>query len=280
MGVVTSADDNVYVDAAFHDPGPLRRFYDAYYRPLLGTIAVIAFLAFWQWAGTSGVANPMFTSSPSRIIAAYVSLAASGELANDCWVSAQEFVIGFVLAIVVGIPLGILMGWYKPVEAILDPFVNFFYSTPRIALLPVMTIWLGIGMNSKVAIVFLGAVFAILINTIAGVQNLDHTLLRAARSFGANDLQIFRTIALPGTVPFLLTGVRLGLGHALIGIVAGELYAAQAGVGYLIAVAGNTFQMDKVFAGVVLIAGAGMAITEVFKRIENHFQSWKPSIHS
>jgi ABC-type nitrate/sulfonate/bicarbonate transport system permease component len=277
---VTSAGENVYVDAEFREPGLMHRLWTAYYRPLLGTVAVLAFLAFWEWAGTSGFANPMFTSSPSRIVKAYVALAASGELAVDCWVSAQEFVSGFVLAIVIGIPLGILMGWYKPIEAVLDPFVSFFYSTPRIALLPVMTIWLGIGMNSKIAIVFLGAVFAVLINTIAGVQNLDHTLLRAARSFGANDLQIFRTIALPGTVPFLLTGIRLGLGHALVGIVAGELYAAQAGVGYLIAVAGNTFQMDKVFAGVVLIAGAGMAITEAFRRLENHYQSWKPNIHS
>jgi NitT/TauT family transport system permease protein len=277
---VTSVDDNLYVDADFHEPNPLQRFYQTYERPLLGTIGVVAFLLFWEWAGTSGYANPLFTSSPSRIVKAFISLGASGELAKDVAVSAQEFVYGFVLAIVVGIPLGILMGWYRPVEALFDPFVNFFYATPRIALLPVMTIWLGIGMNSKIAIVFLGAVFAILINTIVGVQNLDHSLLRAARSFGANDLQIFRTIALPGTVPFLLTGIRLGLGHALIGIVAGELYAAQAGVGYLIAVAGNTFQMDKVFAGVVLIAVAGMIMTEGFKRIENHFQSWKPSIHS
>lgn len=280
MAIVTRVDDNVYVDADFREPSALKRFYDAYYRPLLGTVGVVAFRAFWQWAGTSGFANPMFTSSPSRIVTTFISLAASGELATDCWVSAQEFLIGFGLSIVIAIPLGILMGWYKPLEALLDPFVNFFYSTPRIALLPVMTIWLGIGMNSKVAIVFLGAVFAILINTIAGVQNLDNALLRAARSFGANDMQIFRTIVLPGTVPFLLTGIRLGLGHALVGIVAGELYAAQAGVGYLIAVAGNTFQMDKVFVGVVLIAVAGMVITDLFRRLENHFQSWKPSIHS
>lgn len=276
----TSVDDNRYVDEDFREPDRLQQLYQTYERPLLGTIGVVAFLLFWEWAGTSGFANPLFTSAPSRIVKAFISLSASGELGNDVLVSGQEFVYGFVGAIVIGIPLGILMGWYRPVEAVLDPFVNFFYATPRIALLPVMTIWLGIGMNSKVAIVFLGAVFAILINTIVGVQNLDHSLLRAARSFGANDMQIFGTIAIPGTVPFLLTGIRLGLGHALVGIVAGELYAAQAGVGYLIAVAGNTFQMDKVFAGVVLIAVAGMIMTEGLKRIENHYQSWKPNIHS
>jgi ABC-type nitrate/sulfonate/bicarbonate transport system permease component len=254
----------------------LRRFYDAQYRLVLGTTGVVAFIALWQWAGTSGAVNPLFISSPSRIVAAYGSLIASGELGKDIAVSSTEFLWGFGLSIVVGIPLGILIGWYKPVEAVFDPFVNFFYATPRVALLPLMIVWLGIGPNSKIAIVFLGAVFAILISTITGIQNLDVTLIRAARSFGANDLQIFRTIALPGTVPFLLTGVRLGLGHALVGVVVGELYAANAGVGFLIATAGNTFQTDKVFVGVTIVAVAGMACTEVLKRIENHFQSWRP----
>jgi NitT/TauT family transport system permease protein len=139
-----------------------------------------------------------------------------------------------------------------------------------------MIIWLGIGPNSKIAIIFAGAVFSILINTIAGVKNLDSTILRAAHSFGASDLQIFKTVALPGSVPFILTGMRLGLAHALVGVVVGELYASTAGVGHLIAIAGNTFQTDKVFVGVVIIAAAGLAVTAVFGRIEAHFQSWRP----
>ena len=118
--------------------------------------------------------------------------------------------------------------------------------------------------------------FAILINTLTGVNNLDEALLKRARSFGASDLQIFRTIALPGSVPFVLSGLRLGLGHALVGVVVGELYAATAGVGYLIAVAGNTFQTDKVMVGVLIIASMGVLFTTLFKRIENHFQSWRP----
>jgi ABC-type nitrate/sulfonate/bicarbonate transport system permease component len=277
---VTSIDDDVFtVEGTAWEPSPIRRFYQAYYRQILGTTGVVLCLALWEWAGTSGAVNPLFISAPSRIVHTYAALIASGELWSDVRVSGLEFLYGFGLAIVVGIPLGIAMGWYKPIEAIFDPFVNFFYATPRVALLPLMIIWLGIGINSKIAIVFLGAVFAILINTIAGVQNLDATLIRAARSFGATDFQIFRTIALPGTVPFLLTGVRLGLGHALVGVVVGELYAATAGVGYLIAVAGNTFQTDKVFVGVTIVAIAGMLFTALFKRIEDHFQSWKPKIN-
>jgi ABC-type nitrate/sulfonate/bicarbonate transport system permease component len=251
-------------------------FYARHYNLILGSTGVVLALILWQWAGTSGAVNPMFISSPSRIVRAFIALSATGELLRDVIVSGKEFIYGFFLAIIVGVPLGILMGWYRPVKAIFDPFVSIFNATPRVALLPLIIIWLGIGINSKIALVFSGAVVAILLSTIAGVENLDASLIRAARSFGASDFQIFRTIALPGTVPFLITGMRLGLGHALVGVVVGELYAATAGIGFLIAVAGNTFQTDKVFVGVVIVAFAGLVFTGIFNRIEAHFQSWKP----
>jgi ABC-type nitrate/sulfonate/bicarbonate transport system permease component len=278
MALARPIDDNIYVgeEDQLHEPSAAARAFKKYDNWILGGTAVILFLALWEWAGTSGAINPLFTSSPSRVVNAFVRLSTEGELGHDVVVSGLEFLYGFGLAIIVGIPFGILMGWYRTFNAILEPFVNFFYATPRVALLPLMIIWLGIGINSKIAIVYLGAIFAILINTITGMKTIDDTLLKAARSFGASDLQIFKTIALPGSVPFILGGVRLGLGHALVGIVVGELYAATAGVGYLIAVAGNTFQTDKVFVGIVIIAGAGMVLTAIFKRIEDHFESWRP----
>jgi ABC-type nitrate/sulfonate/bicarbonate transport system permease component len=125
--------------------------------------------------------------------------------------------------------------------------------------------------------VFLGAVFAILINTAAGVRNLDPALIKAARSFGASDWQLFRTVVVPGSVPFILTGLRLGLGHALTGVVVGELVAAQAGVGLMMATAGATFQTSKVFVGLVIVATTGVLMTYVLSRIEQRFQSWKPN---
>jgi ABC-type nitrate/sulfonate/bicarbonate transport system permease component len=278
MALARPIDDNIFVgeEDQLHEPSTLARLYRQYDGWILGGTAVILFMALWEWAGTSGAINPLFTSSPSRVANAFVRLSAEGELGHDVVVSGLEFLYGFGLAIIVGIPFGILMGWYRTFNAVLEPFVNFFYATPRVALLPLMIIWLGIGINSKIAIVYLGAIFAILINTITGMHALDEQLIKAARSFGATDMQIFRTIAMPGSVPFILGGIRLGLGHALVGVVVGELYAATAGVGYLIAVAGNTFQTDKVFVGVVIIAAAGMFITAVFKRIEDHFESWRP----
>ena len=269
-------DDAIDLEEHEAEPGFLSRFYKTHERTLLGTIAVLVFLAAWQWAGTSGLVSPLFISAPSRIWRAFVLLAKSGELAKHVIVSGQEFLLGFALAILIGIPLGILMGWYRRLDALLDPFMNAFYATPRIALLPLIIIWLGIGINSKIAIVFLGAVFAVLISTISGIRNLDETLLGAARSFGASDLQIFRTVALPGSVPFIISGIRLGLGHALIGVVVGELYGSTAGIGYLISLSSNNFQTDRVFVGVAIVAGAGIFFTIVFRRIEAHFQSWRP----
>jgi NitT/TauT family transport system permease protein len=277
MAITGAVDENV--QAAGKSFAPLRLvagWLREHYRGILGTIGVVLFLLFWQWAGTSGISNPLFTSSPTKVAHEFIVLWRKGELLSDIIVSGQEFLIGFGLAIVVGIPLGVLMGWYKPLEALLDPIVNFFNATPRVALLPLMIIWLGIGQPSTIAIIFVGAVFAILINTISGVKNLDATLLKAAHSYGATDLQIFRTIALPGSVPFILAGMRLGLAHALVGVVVGELYASTAGIGHLIAIAGNTFQTDKVFVGVVVTAGFGLIFTAIFGRIEGHFQSWKP----
>ena len=141
----------------------------------------------------------------------------------------EEFFSGFALAIVVGVPLGILMGWYSRVNAMLEPFVSALYATPRIALLPLVVIWFGIGIASKVAIVFLGAIFPILVNTITGVRTIEADFIKVARSFGASDRQMFLTVVLPSAVPMLLTGLRLGLGHALVGIVVGEMYGATAG---------------------------------------------------
>jgi ABC-type nitrate/sulfonate/bicarbonate transport system permease component len=244
---------------------------------LVGLLAVVVFLGLWEWAADTNVINPLFTSSPSRIVKELGNLVSTGQLWPNIWISGQEFLIGFGIAIVVAIPLGILIGWYRPVEAVFSPFVSFLNSVPRIALLPLLIIWVGIGIQLKISVVFLSAVVAILINTIAGIKALDPQLLTMARSFEASDFKIFRRIALPGSVPYILSGIRLGLGHALIGVVVGELYAANSGIGHLISVAGNTFQTDLVFAGVVIIAVFGLIFTWVLTRIERHFQSWRQS---
>jgi NitT/TauT family transport system permease protein len=243
---------------------------------LIGTVAVGVFFSVWQGAASARIWSPLFLPGPSDVWTAFVELVNDGELATDIAVSGQEFVIGYALAALVAIPFGLLLGWYPRLRYVFDPFITFFYATPRIVLIPLFIIWLGIGVESKIAVIYLGAVFAILINTMAGVRSLDASLLRVARSFGAGDLHIFRTIALPGSVPFILTGMRLGIGHALIGVVVAEYVAAQHGLGRMMMIAGNTFQSPKVFVGLFLIAFAGLVLTYALQRLERHFDAWRP----
>jgi NitT/TauT family transport system permease protein len=248
------------------------------YQPtLIGVGAVLVFVAAWQFVAAQRIVPELFLPGPADTLGAFVGMVRGGTIWNDLWVSGQELIYGYVLAILVGLPLGLLMGWYRRLAWALDPFVNFFYSMPRVALIPLLIIWFGIGIASKVAIVYLGAFFPIVINTAAGIRNLDPSLLKAARSFGASDLQIFRTVALPGSVPFILTGLRLGIGHALVGVVVGELVAAQAGIGLMMATAGATFQTSKVFAGLVLVSSAGLALTYLLLIVERRFQGWRPA---
>ncbi|HEY0584215.1 MAG TPA: ABC transporter permease [Chloroflexota bacterium] len=277
MSAPTAAGDRHPPEApVFRIPGQPGRL-ARYEGLLIGSAAVVVFLAVWQGVAFRRIVPELFLPGPADIANAFVAYVARGQIWPDMWISGQELIYGFVLSIVIGLPLGILMGWYRRLNMALDPFVTFFYSIPRVALTPLLIIWFGIGINSKIAVVFLGAIFAIVINTAAGVKNLDPSLIKAARSFGASDAQLFRTIVVPGSVPFILTGLRLGLGHALTGVVVGELVAAQAGVGLMMATAGATFQTSKVFVGIMIIATAGVVLTYLLSRIEQRFQNWKPN---
>lgn len=246
----------------------------------ISVVAVILFMLTWEGVVRLNLVNPLFTSSPTRIVSMFMKMTQEGVLAKDLRVSGTEFILGYLMAVGVGIPVGVAMGWYQDIDAALSPFVSALYSTPRIALVPLFIIWLGIGIWSKVALVFLVTVFQILISTEAGVNAADVSLIRTARSFGAKDGQIFASVVLPGAVPFLIAGLRLGLGQAIIGIVVGELYAATAGIGYEIAVAGETFQIDRVFVGIVILATAGITMMQALRQLEKRFESWRPQRHN
>lgn len=237
--------------------------------------ALILFLAVWELVPALGLVKPIFTSSPSRIFTAAVWLFDNG-LWNDIRVSATEFCLGLLLAIGIGIPFGIALGWYRRLSSIFNFFISALYATPRVALLPVLILWLGIGIKSKIAVIFLGAIFPILVNVIAGMSTIDANLLKCARAFGASDRQIFTTLALPSSVPFFIAGIRLAVGRALVGVVVGELVASTAGVGHMMRVAGATFQTDKVFVGIIILSGSGVILTELLKMIERRFAQWRP----
>ncbi|HLC25166.1 MAG TPA: ABC transporter permease [bacterium] len=269
--------EEVLLDISVKDASGLYKFYLNNERLIIGVVGVFLFLFIWEYVGAIGeLVNPIFMSAPSRIIKAGYAMFASGEIYNDLRVSGLELAYGFGLAIVTAIPLGLAAGWYRRLNYAVDPFLDALNATPRVALLPLIIIWVGIGIMSKVVIVYLGAFFPIIINTLAGVRTTDVRLLKAARSFKSNDAQIFKTVILPSTVPFIMSGLRQGLGRALVGVVVGELYAATAGIGFMITVAGATFQTDKVFVGVIIVAAAGVALTKIIAAFERRFDKWRP----
>ena len=259
-------------------PRPWKR-YEAL---VIGTVAVTIFMVFWQGVASARLVSKLFLPSPTDTGEALVQLFTDPR--NNIWAdlgtSGFEFAVGFVSASIIGIALGILMGWYTRFQYAMDPFVNFLYATPRVVLIPLFIIWFGIDWQSKVAVIFLGALFPQIINTMAGVRNTEVALLRVARSFGASERLIFQRVVLPGAVPFILTGLRLGVGHALTGVVVAELVAARHGIGKLIQDYGVTFQTPKEFAAIIFIAGTGVFVTWALQRVENRFQTWRPQIRS
>jgi NitT/TauT family transport system permease protein len=245
-------------------------------RVLVGGLTLALFLGGWEYSVASGAIDPMFISSPSRILAAAADLVRSGELWPDAAVSASEFVWGYLGAICVAIPLGLVIGWYRRAQYLVQPFIDVLNAVPRITFLPILVLWFGIGLWSKIAVVFLGAVVPVTIATYSGVRTNEARFLRVARSFGASPFKLFTSIILPGTVPFIFTGLKYGAGRSLLGVVVGELYASTAGIGHMIADAGNTLQTDVVFVGVLIFTITGLAINAVLDRIERHFNRWRP----
>jgi ABC-type nitrate/sulfonate/bicarbonate transport system permease component len=199
-----------------------------------------------------------------------------GTLAADFVYSAKNFMIGFVAATIAGVVLGVIIGWYKRISMIASPFLNALYATPRVAMVPLIIIWFGIGIWSKIFIVFISAFFPVLVNTVGGIRATDRDLLRAARAFCANDWQIFTTVAIPGAVPFILTGVRQGVALGLIGVVVGEMFGGSQGIGFMVAYGGQTFATDTLFVGVLIIAFAGILLTSLAEALEKRFSQWRP----
>jgi NitT/TauT family transport system permease protein len=242
----------------------------------LGVIGVVGFFLTWELLTQLEILNPFYFPPISRIIAKGYELFADGVIWDHMWFSLTNFTIGFLLSVALGVVIGVPMGWYKNLSRTFDPLLSGVYATPLIALLPLIIMMFGLGAVSKIIMTVLAAVFPILINTMVGIANTDDRLITMARAFGARDSTIFLKVSMPGSLPYIVAGMRVALGRALVYIVVAEQYGAATGLGYLSSVAAQRFQMATMFVPIILIAGLGAALNELLKSLEKRLEKWKP----
>jgi NitT/TauT family transport system permease protein len=242
---------------------------------VLGTAGLAIFIALWELAAEHDLINPTILASPSRIAAAFAAQWSSGQLVADLSVSLSEFALGFALSVAVGVFLGIAMGLNRDVEYALDPFMWFLYSAPLIAIYPLIVVWMGFGFATVVTVVFLLTVVSIVVNTLAGVQSVDPVLIRAVRAFGGTRRDVVVKVILPASMPLILTGLRIGVGRALIGVVLGEMFGANAGLGFRMTVYAAHLRTADVFVPLVVFIALGVASTQLIGLLERRLQAWK-----
>jgi len=242
------------------------------------TIAILSFLAVWEVFPQLGVVDRTFLPPVSEVMAAWWELLLAGDLTEHVQASLLRSFTGFALSIAIAIPLGLLIGWYKPVAQILNPLLEVFRNTAALALLPVFTLILGIGETSKIALVIYSCSWPILLNTISGVNNVDPLLIRSARSMGLSSFRLFRKVILPASVPTIFTGIRLAGAYSILVLVAAEMVGAKAGLGYLINYAQFNFQVPNMYAGILTISFLGLLFNQVLVIVEKRFTAWKTGL--
>ncbi len=235
--------------------------------------SVILVLSLWEIFGRQ--VNPLFLSYPSAIIRAFFQLLMAGEIQRQALGSLQVFAVGLSLALVLGIGLGLLMGRYRLAEYLLDPYVYALDATPRVALIPLLLLWFGLGTTSKIAIVFLSALFPVLMNTFSGVRTVSAHLVDVGRAYGASERQLFGKVIVPAALPFLMAGIRLAVGRGLIGIITAEMFTAVTGMGALLVRYSSALATDKFFVPVIFLALLGVALSTFVERLQKRLAPWK-----
>lgn len=268
VGPGSAADVAASDDIEFIEPPSMAR------KLWMVRLASIIFV-FVMWEILGRQVSPLFMSYPSAITEAAVRMIASGELFTAMESSMQILLLGFVIAAVLGLSLGLLIGRYRTVEAATDWIVNALYATPLIAIIPLVILWFGIGSASKLFIVALLTVFPILINTIAGVRNVPRALIDVGDAFAAKEHEVFTKIILPSALPYMMAGLRLGIGRGIIGMVVAEFFTAITGLGALIVKYGNQYDTASMFVPVFVLMLLGVILTLMVKRAEAWIAPWK-----
>jgi ABC-type nitrate/sulfonate/bicarbonate transport system permease component len=236
-------------------------------------VSIVCVLIAWEIAGRQ--INPLFMSYPTAIAKASVAMIENGELLKALITSLRTLMVGFLTASVIGITMGLLIGRYRVVDAATDWLVTALYATPLIAVIPLVILWFGLGDKAKFFIVTILAVFPVLINTAAGVRNVPSQLIDVGAAFAANERQVFLKIIFPAVLPYIMTGLRLGVGRAIIAMVAAEFFTAITGLGALIVKYGNQYDTASMFVPILVLMFLGVTLSVVLRRVEEMFAPWR-----
>ena len=239
------------------------------------TVAIAAIAAIWEIFPRLGLVDAVFLPPLSEVLAAWWQLVASGEMLQHVQASLVRSMGGFGLAIVAAIPLGLVIGWYKPVATLLNPLLELFRNTAALALLPVFVLILGLGETSKIAIICYACTWPILLNTISAVRTVDPMLIKSARSLGLRPLRLFQKVVLPAAVPTIFTGIRLAGAFSILILIAAEMVGAKAGLGYLINYAQYNFAVPDMYAGIITISAVGLVVNQLLLAVERRFSTWR-----
>ncbi|HEY7555031.1 MAG TPA: ABC transporter permease [Candidatus Binatia bacterium] len=248
--------------------------YRAHEKKWDAAISVILGLMIWEIVDALLVDNPLVLVGPGRISEAFFNLLARGELLRHIYATFVEFILGYSVGVAIGIAVGVVMGLSRTAKDILSPWVTISYNAPVILLAPLFITALGVGIASKIAIVFISAVFPVLFNTYTGVTTVDGRLVEALRAFGGSPAQIFFKVTVPSALPLIMTGLRLSVGRAIVGAIVSEFFGARAGIGLLISAASEAFKTAEAFVGVAVLAIGGYLTFELLKYAERKIAPW------
>ena len=239
------------------------------------SIAIVAFLVVWEVAPRVGVIDSIFLPPFSRVVTTWIELAVNGQLWQHLGASLGRSLAGFLIAAVLAVPLGVVIGWYRHAAELLGPLLEIFRNTAALALLPVFVLLLGLGETSKVALIVFACTWPILLNTISAVRTVEPLLVKSARSLGFSSPAVFTKVVLPASVPAVFTGIRLAGANAILVLVAAEMAGAKSGLGYLINTSQYNFQVPEMYAGIVTIALLGLAFNHVLVTVEGRLSRWR-----
>lgn len=245
------------------------------WRAAKATIGIIAFLLVWEAAPRLGLVDRIFLPPFSEVATTWIKLVASGQLEQHLGASLARSLAGLVIAIVIAVPLGLLIGWYRLAGELLNPLLELFRNTAALALLPVFVLLLGLGETSKISLIVFACTWPILLNTINGVRTTDPLLTKSARSLGFTSLQLFTKVVLPGAVPTIFTGIRLAAANSILVLVAAEMVGAKAGLGYLITTSQYNFQVPQMYAGIITISLLGLTFNQILSALERRLSRWR-----